>query len=371
MSEILNYLQMEVPIFGIPLSKVILISFILIISLLFRKIFSHWVLGRIKKLTSKTTTKLDDHLVEILNPPLSFLILIIGVMIARLFLGLDPNSTFDKTLASVIQFGFVIVICWLIYRSADVFTDYLEKAAKRTRTELDDLLAPYLKKVIKIAAIIIVIIKAAEIFMGVSAAALFGLLGGMGLTLGLVFKDIIANWFGCGIIYMDNLFREGDWVQLNDGKIVDADVEEIGLRSTKFRNFDKTISIVPNGLIANSVVKNWSRMFKRRVKMNFTIDGITGAKLEDILVSIREILSSDEAVHQEFHMVNFRELNGNSRVIRLYYFTKTTAWKEHEQIRENVNLKLLKLFEQEGIDKLAYTIVDLSDDRPANFNMSN
>jgi MscS family membrane protein len=70
-------------------------------------------------------------------------------------------------------------------------------------------------------------------------------------------------------------------------------------------------------------------------------------------------------------MVNFRELNGNSRVIRLYYFTKTTAWKEHEQIRENVNLKLLKLFEQEGIDKLAYTIVDLSDDRPANFNMSN
>jgi small-conductance mechanosensitive channel len=69
-------------------------------------------------------------------------------------------------------------------------------------------------------------------------------------------------------------------------------------------------------------------------------------------------------------MVNFRELDGNSRIIRLYYFTKTTAWKEHELAREKVNLDIIKLFEDSGIERLAYTIVDLSDDRPHDFEVS-
>ena len=365
MQTVIEFINKYFTIFGIPGTQLLLGIFIIILSLLLRKVFSIWVLNYLKKLTAKTKTELDEALLEILNPPLSYLVLLIGFEFARMVIGFPEN--FDAVLAKWIQLGFVVMVCWLIYRSADVFTGFLEKAAKKTKTELDDVLAPYLKKVIKVAAIIIVVLKAAEILLGMSAAALLGLLGGMGLTLGLVFKDIVANWFGCGVIYIDNLFREGDWVQLNDGKVVDADVESIGLRSTIFRNFDKTISVVPNAMIANAVVKNWSKMYKRRVKYNFNIDGISAQKTEKILAGLRDILAKDESVHQEFHMVNFRELVGNTRVIRLYYFTKTTAWKEHEQIRENVNIKILKLFENENVDKLAYTIVDLSDDRPGEF----
>jgi len=64
----------------------------------------------------------------------------------------------------------------------------------------------------------LIVVKIAEIFLLMSAAALLGLLGGMGLTPGLVFKDIIANWFGCAVIYADNLFRESDWVIGQFGK---------------------------------------------------------------------------------------------------------------------------------------------------------
>jgi len=366
MQAVFDFINRYLTVFGIPGTQLLLGIFIIILSLMLRKVFSIWVLNYFKKLTAKTKTELDEALVDILNPPLSYLILLVGFELARLVINFPDK--FDITLENWIQLGFVAMFCWLIYRSADVFTSFLEKAAKQTKTELDDVLAPYLKKVIKVAAVIIVVIKAAEILLGMSAAALLGLLGGMGLTLGLVFKDIVANWFGCAIIYIDNLYREGDWVQLDDGKVVDADVEEIGLRSTRFRNFDKTISVVPNATVANAVVKNWSKMYKRRVKYNFNIDGINTQQLEKVLDGLRNILAKDEGVHQEFHMVNFRELVGNTRVIRLYYFTKTTAWKEHEQIRENVNLKILKLFENQRVDKLAYTIVDLSDDRPGEYS---
>jgi MscS family membrane protein len=101
------------------------------------------------------------------------------------------------------------------------------------------------------------------------------------------------------------------------------------------------------------------------------IDGINAEIMEKALWGIRNILANDKDVHQEFHMVNFREFEGNSRIIRLYYFTKSTIWKEHEQVRENINMKILKSFEELGIDRLAYTIVDLSDDRPAEYNVSN
>ncbi len=369
MNEIMEFLNKSFGIFGVTGTRVALAALIILVTFLFKRIFSILVLRHLKRITSKTDTHLDDALLDILNPPLSYLILLGGFYVATLVFG-EISERMSETLDNFFHLGFVILICWLLYRSADVFSEFLQKMARRTETELDNLLAPYIGKVVKVIAIVMVFIKTAEIFLGMSVGALFGLLGGMGLTLGLVFKDIIANWFGCAVIYTDNLFREGDWVQLNDGKIIDADVEEIGLRSTKFRNFDKTVSIVPNATLASGVIKNWSRMYKRRVKINFRIDGITSEKLEAVLAGIRNILASDEGVHQEFHMVNFRQVEGNARIIRLYYFTKTINWKEHEQLRENVNLKVLRLFEKEGVDKLAYTIVDLSDDRPGEFKQS-
>ncbi len=366
MENMTAFLDRYFTLFDLPGSKVLIAAIVLILTILMRKLFTVWILRYLKHLTTRTQSTLDDALLKILDPPLRFLIILLGIWVVRVILG-PVNPTFDNTLNDVLQFGFVVVVCWLIYRSADVFIDFLTRMASRTDTELDDLLVPYMQKVIKIFALLLVILKAAEVFLGMSAAALFGLLGGMGLTLGLVFKDIVANWFGCGVIYIDNLFREGDWVQLDGGELVDADVEEIGIRSTRFRNFDKTQSVVPNAIIMNAVVKNWSRMHKRRVNTRFTVDGISSERMERLLDKMRTLLSEDEGVHQEFHMVNFRELDGNARVIRLYYFTKTLVWKEHEAVRERVNLNILKLFEAEQVDRLAYTIVDLSDDRPADF----
>jgi len=369
MKQFITFLK-SIDILGIQLSTLSIAFLILIITLILRKLFTYMFIKYLKRLAEKTKTEIDELFLEAIEGPIKLAILGIGLYIARLVIIQHINDEINHVLNQSFQLFFIIVICSFIYRSTDVIIVYLQKLARKTTTELDDLIIPYLKKVIRTVLVILVIIKFAEIFFGMSLAALIGILGGMGLTLGLVFKDIIANWFGCAIIFTDNLFQQGDWVMLNDGKLVDADVEEIGLRSTKFRNFDKTISVVPNDLIARSVVKNWSRMFKRRIKFNFKIDGVSPATLTKILNGIREILSTDQDVHQEFHMVNFREMVGNSRILRLYYFTKTTVWKEHEQVRENINLKILSLFEQEGIDRLAYTIVDLSDDRPDNFSVN-
>jgi MscS family membrane protein len=370
MDNLALFLNSDNILFGIPGSKLATVMLIILITLICRRLFSHIIMSYLKKLASKSETTIDDSLVEIAEKPLSLLILLAGIILCRMILIPYINPEIDKTIYKLLQFFFVVIICWSVHQSAEIITTFFQKFTRRTKTELDDLLLPYVAKTIKIAAIIIILVKSAEVFLGMTAAALIGLLGGMGITLGLVFRDIIACWFGCSIIYIDNLFREGDWVQLNDGKLIDSTVEHIGVRSTIFRNFDNTVSIVPNSDISVAIIKNWSKMFKRRVKYSFKIDGISSQKMETVLSGIRNILEKNESIHQDFHMVNFRELEGNARNIRLYYFTKTTVWKDHELVREKINLDILKMFEDSGVERLAYTIVDLSDDRPHDFEVS-
>ena len=287
MEEILSLFK-EINVLGIPLDTLSAALLIIIFAFLLRKLFARLIVRNFDRAAKRATVTFDELLLRSVEGPVQLIIIGIGIYIARIILSAHLQSQ-EKMLNQGFQLYFLFVICFLIYRSTDLLVFYLQKLVKRTRTELDDLLLPYFKKLVQIILVVLVIIKIAEILLGISIAALFGLLGGMGLTLGLVFKDIVANWFGCGVIYLDNLFRVGDWVSLDDGKLIDADVEEIGLRSTIFRNFDKTVSIVPNGIIANAVVKNWSRMFKRRIKYSFKIDGVAAAKMNQVLKGIRKI----------------------------------------------------------------------------------
>ena len=211
---------------GIPLPLLTSAFLVIIFSLLLKKIFSHVLIKHVKRLTEKTETQFDELLLHTIEGPLQLFIAGVGFYVARIILA-EYLNPLEKMITQGFQLFFVIVICFLLYRGTGLLVFYLEKIAKRTSTELDDLLLPYLKKIIKIILIIIVGIKFAEIFLGMTTAAILGLLGGMGLTLGLVFKDIIANWFGCAIIYLDQLFNEGDWVSLDEGKIIDASFVEV------------------------------------------------------------------------------------------------------------------------------------------------
>lgn len=63
-----------------------------------------------------------------------------------------------------------------------------------------------------IGIVVVVIIKVLEVFLGVFAGVFIGLFGGVGVVLGLLFKDIIYDWCCIIIIFIDGLYKFGDWV---------------------------------------------------------------------------------------------------------------------------------------------------------------
>ncbi len=125
MKEIVYFINSKFTIFDIPGTRIFIAFVIIIVALLFKRIFSQWVLKYLDHLTRKTKSNLDDALLEILNPPLSYLVLLLGFQLAAISVGVVDS------LQKVIQLGYVGLMCWLIYRSADVFTVYLERLTKK------------------------------------------------------------------------------------------------------------------------------------------------------------------------------------------------------------------------------------------------
>jgi MscS family membrane protein len=184
--------------------------------------------------------------------------------------------------------------------------------------------------------------------LGYSVSSLLAGLGIGGLAVALAAQESLGNFFGSISIIADRPFKVGDWIQVGDR--VDGDVEEIGLRSTRVRTWSKSQLTIPNKVMAGEIIENWSRMPKRRVKQ---IVGVTyetkpedmGALVEDI----RELLRADEDVHQEFILVNFTDFGASSLDILVYYFTKTTKWLEHMDVRQRINLKIMKAVNARGL----------------------
>ena len=184
--------------------------------------------------------------------------------------------------------------------------------------------------------------------LGYSVGGILATLGLGGAAFAFAAKDTIANLYGSMALVLDRPFKTGDWIMV--GNKVDGDVEEIGLRSTKVRTWPKTVISIPNHVMANEIINNWSRMPKRRVKQ---IVGVTYEtkpdQIEGLVEDIRLLLREDEGVDQDFILVNFTDFAESSLNILVYYFTKSIAWLEHMDVRQRINCKIMRAVESRGL----------------------
>jgi MscS family membrane protein len=338
---------------GLPIAKILVTIFILSITQALRRFLVSGVIKNIERLTRKTKSNLDDELVAVLKPSLSWLILIGGIWFVKGIWTQQLGPQFSQSIDFLLGYIVTFIIAYFIFRCASVFGQILANVILRTDTELDELLRPLLPKVFQAAAIIFLTIKASEIFLGQSAAALVGLLGGAGITLGLLAKDIVYDWFCTLIIYSDGLYREGDWIAVAglDGFV---QVLKIGFRTTTLHIYQwGSILKMPNSRMITGIVENWSQNPGNELKWGLTsilkIDNISAAQTSRICDGIREFLPSIEGISREF-IVRFSQIENNARVIKVIAFVNDD--KLYFDAERNLNLAILELLEREGIDFL-------------------
>ncbi|GAA6617125.1 mechanosensitive ion channel family protein [Scytonema sp. NUACC26] len=347
----------------IPLFKIVFIVIVLTLTLALKQVFSEIIIRRIERLTSKTQTTFDDEMVEIIKQPLNWLIIIGGLWIVQLILAENFSPELNEKIEGILRFGASAIFAFIVYRAAPVLGEVLKQWALKSETELDDLLVPYLPKLFQVLAIAIILLKGSEVFLGASAGALIGLLGGAGVAIGLLLKDLIYDLCCTIIIYVDNLFRPGDQVTMHgvEGLIK---VEQIGLRSTTLRILTRnTIQKVPNSKMINGAIENQFQALgnDNSIGINLTlkIDGISAEKTEKICIELREIPKSIDILTEKF-FIYFSEINQNSRVIKIRVFANTNGSPQlYFETIEKLNLAILTLLEKEQIHQFSYYPVQL------------
>lgn len=322
------------------------IFLVMLVSFIFERICL-FLFKRISWITRKTKTDLDDHIIAKASRPIGNYILLLGFYIIIQILKL-PKAPVDikSIILTGIKIAVVINTIWLLIRLTDVLGRYLFSKAGKTSSRLDDQLIPIFQKTVKVFLYILGFIYIIQAF-GYSISGVLAGLGIGGLAVALAAKDTLANLFGSITLITDRPFRVGDWIRVGDDE---GYVEQIGFRSTRIRTFPKTQITIPNSVIANTSINNFSRMPKRRVKMTVGVTYETTADQMEVVVNkIRDLLRDHPDVDPEFFMVNFTDFGGSSLDILVYYFTKSTKWAHYLQVRQEINLSIMRVIEESGL----------------------
>lgn len=105
------------------------------------------------------------------------------------------------------------------------------------------------------------------------------------------------------VVFIDKPFVVGDWIQMDT---FEGTVEDITFRSTRIRTFENSVVNVPNSIISNASIINWSKMEKRRYKLNLIIELDTPLeKLERFKIRVQDMLQSREAIFDDSIIVKF------------------------------------------------------------------
>ena len=333
MENVLNATLMDMKVIDIIIAVVIFFGFLFL-----RSVFSKTVLKALKTITAKTKSDLDDKFVATLEAPLKFSFIIIGFYLSKQWLAIDKfDAIFDRIVSSLGAF----IIFWFLFRLVNEFSTIIHAFSSRFGKEISADIENFVTKTLKV---LIVILGGMTILQewGINVSAFVASLGLGGLAFALAAKDTAANLFGSLVLFTDRPFKIGDWVQTSDAEGV---IEDIGIRSTKVRTFSQALVTIPNATMANTAITNWTRMGKRRIKMRLGLTYSTStAQMETILIQIRELLENHPEIHENA-MIYFDEFGDSSLSIFCYFFTKTTVWAEYLKVREDINLKIMKIVE--------------------------
>jgi MscS family membrane protein len=185
---------------------------------------------------------------------------------------------------------------------------------------------------------------------GFSVAGVLAFGGVGGIAIGFAAKDLLANFFGGLMIYLDRPFNVGDWIRSPD-KDIEGVVESIGWRLTCIRRFDKRPLYVPNSVFNHIAVENPSRMTHRRIYETIGLRYDDAAQMNEITSAIQHMLETHEAIDQDLIiMVNFDEFASSSLDFFIYAYTKTTDWATYHQVKHDVLLKAYNLIRDRGAD---------------------
>ena len=303
----------------------------------------------------KTTNVWDDALFKAAQGPLSWFILILGLIWAvQISDGYLDMVLFSPTNLDIIrQLTFIVLTMVFLVRFITLaearILDDLKSQIEDGQGRLDPTTLHALAKLTRLSVVISAVLVALPT-LGIQITALLAFGGVGGIAVGFAAQDLLSNFFGGLMIYLDRPFAIGDWIRSPDREI-EGTVESIGWRLTVVRTFDKRPLYVPNSVFAKLALENPSRMTNRRIYETIGIRYKDAAKMDQIVQDVHAMLRAHEEIDQDQTLiVNFNGYGKSSLDFFVYTFTKTTNWVKFHEIKQDVMLRIIRIVHEHQAD---------------------
>ena len=319
-------------------------------------------------ISAKTATEFDDIVINSLQKPLTYLIILVSlILISEALNSLFQIFEFFDT-SKAIYLLIVVLISWTLLRILNGY--YSNKLFLKNLKEGDDpiVVEQTYEITIRIFKIIVIIITALTLMQefGLSISGLLAFGGVGGLVIGLAAKDLLSNFFGGLMIFLDRPFKVGEFIKSPDRNI-EGIVESIGWRLTVVRTFSKNVLYIPNSAFSNIVVENATRMTNRRINQIIGLRYDDLDKIPKIVDDVRIYLENHNDIDQSNKpAVFFQSFSASSCDLFIRAFTNTKDWREFLKIKEQVLYKISEIISNHNA-AIAFptTTIDWKSDNPS------
>ena len=333
---------------SIQIVDVIIAIGIIIFFRLLSGTFSYMII-RIFKIKSKKAKEIKE---SAFFKPLKIFFIILGIYLAIVFLRV-PLQINEQIMDIVTKAFKIISVIEIAVGLANSFTSKTilgRKLRKSLSQKMDDTVFEFVLKVTRVLIYIVAIF----LVLAILEINLTGLIAGLGLggvIVTLAAQDTAKNLFGGVVIFIDKPFVVGDWIEMDN---YEGTIEDITFRTTRIRTFENALVNIPNAIIADASVTNWSKMEKRRYKTNLCVELNTPLeKLELLKAKIEKMLQERESVFDDSIIVRFDQITDNGINVLIYTYTNSVDYASYLKEVEDINIKIMKILREENVE-LAY-----------------
>lgn len=174
--------------------------------------------------------------------------------------------------------------------------------------------------------------------MGIQTTSFIAALSAFGLAVGLALQGSLSNFAGGVLILMFRPFEVGDYISSNNGS--EGTVDRIDILYTTLVSGEGIKVFSPNGTLANSVIKNFTKIISRRFQF---IVGISyDDNIKDAKDTITALIAADERILKSPTPEIFvSELADSSVNLTIRgWVNKEQFWATHNELQEKIKLAL-------------------------------
>ncbi len=312
---------------------------ILVVSLVARAV----LISRLGKLAERTTNHIDDTVVAVLQATRTWVLVAVALLIA-----LSPMR-WPARLAMGIAPAIKLVVLWQTAVWAVAAITYWIRQQLEHRTGTHDRTSVAMISAMGVGAKVLIwlliMLTALKSVFGVEITALITGLGVSGIAVALAVQNILGDLFAALSIVFDKPFDVGDTIGVDN---INGTVEHIGLKTTRIRSITGEQIVMGNADLLKSRLRNFRRMYQRRVLFNLDVPFETPPDLlQRIPQMLEDIVKAQKPVNfDRSHVASFTE---SAIRIETVYFVQDPEYKVYMDIQQAINLEILRRFNAEQL----------------------